>query len=164
MTATSPLTTALAAAAALTVLCGPVQAQEVKRVGAAASPISQVVAVPSSYTTYYVAGITANPGGGVGIPADMDSKAQTVVILEKIKALLAAEGLGLGDIVMMRVYLVGVPSKDGRMDNGGMNEAYKTYFGTAEQPNKPSRATIQVAGLGSPTTLVEIEAQAVRKK
>jgi len=73
-------------------------------------------------------------------------------------------GAGLGDIVMMRVYLVGVPSLDGKMDSAGMNEAYRTFFGTPEQPNKPARATVQVAALGSPTTLVEIEVQAVKKR
>ena len=50
------------------------------------------------------------------------------------------------------------------MDSPGMNEAYRTFFGTPEQPNKPARATVQVAALGSPTTLVEIEVQAVKKR
>jgi enamine deaminase RidA (YjgF/YER057c/UK114 family) len=141
---------------------GAAQAQ-VQRSGPPAGAIAQMVGVPAGYEYFFVAGTTAGQPGAP-IPADMDSKAQTVVILDKIKAILAAEGLGLGDVVMMRVYMVGVPSKDGHMDNGGMNEAYKTYFGTPEQPNKPARATVQVAALGSPTTLVEIEVQAARKK
>ena len=153
----------LALACAFAVTAGAAHAQ-VKRVGAPTAAISQVVVVPQDHETVYVAGITANPGGGAAIPADMNSAQQTEVILQRIKTLLEAEGLGLGDIVMMRVYLVGIPSNGGRMDNGGMNETYRKHFGTAEQPNKPSRATIQVAGLGSPTTLVEIEAQAVRKR
>jgi enamine deaminase RidA (YjgF/YER057c/UK114 family) len=65
---------------------------------------------------------------------------------------------------MMRVYLVGVATNEGLMDSAGMNEAYRTFFGTRDQPNKPARATVQVAALGSPTTLVEIEVQAVKKR
>jgi len=40
--------------------------------------------------------------------------------------------------------------------------AYSQFFGTPTQPNKPSRTTVQVAGLASPGALVEIEAQAAR--
>ncbi len=155
-------TYALLLSTALLLTAGTAAAQP-KRVGAPTSGISSLVAVPQDYETFYVAGITASTPGQ-GIPATMDSKAQTTVILGKIKDLLAAEGVGLGDVVMMRVYLVGVPSNDGKMDSAGMNEAYRTFFGTPEQPNKPARATVQVAALGSPTTLVEIEVQAVKKR
>jgi enamine deaminase RidA (YjgF/YER057c/UK114 family) len=48
------------------------------------------------------------------------------------------------------------------MDAPGMNEVFRTFFGTAEQPNKPTRSTVQVAQLGRPTTLVEIEAIAAK--
>ena len=153
---------ALLLSAALLVAAGTANAQP-KRVGTPTGAISSLVAVPQDYETLYVAGITASTPGQA-IPATMDSKAQTTVILGKIKDLLAAEGAGLGDIVMMRVYLVGIPSMDGKMDSAGMNEAYRTFFGTPDQPNKPARATIQVAALGSPTTLVEIEVQAVKKR
>jgi enamine deaminase RidA (YjgF/YER057c/UK114 family) len=44
-----------------------------------------------------------------------------------------------------------------------MMEAYKTFFGTAEQPNKPSRITSQITGLVQGGMLVEIEVQAARK-
>jgi len=75
-----------------------------------------------------------------------------------MKASLESMGLGMGDIVKMNVFLVGVPENGGRMDSAGMNEVFKTFFGTPEQPNKPTRSTVQVAALGRPTTLVEIEA------
>jgi enamine deaminase RidA (YjgF/YER057c/UK114 family) len=39
-----------------------------------------------------------------------------------------------------------------------MNEVFRTFFGTAEQPNRPTRSTIQIAALGRPGMLVEIEA------
>lgn len=153
---------ALVLSTALLLSAGAASAQP-KRVGAPTSAISSLVAVPQDYETFYVAGTTANTPGQ-GIPETMDSKAQTTVILGKIKDILAAEGLGLGDVVMMRVYMVGAPTTGGKMDTAGMNEAYRAFFGTPEQPNKPARATVQVAALGSPTTLVEIEVQAVKKR
>ena len=63
---------------------------------------------------------------------------------------------------MMRVFLVGDPAMAGKMDFAGMMAAYSQFFGTTDQPNKPARTTVQVAGLASPGALVEIEAQAVR--
>jgi enamine deaminase RidA (YjgF/YER057c/UK114 family) len=43
------------------------------------------------------------------------------------------------------------------MDSAAMNEVFRTFFGTPEQPNRPTRSTIQVAALGRPTMYVEIE-------
>jgi enamine deaminase RidA (YjgF/YER057c/UK114 family) len=80
----------------------------------------------------------------------------------KIRDLLKEQGLGMGDIVMMRVYMVA--GKDGKLDFAGMNAAYNKYFGTADQPNKPARTTVQVAALVNPDALMEIEVQAARNK
>ena len=68
----------------------------------------------------------------------------------------------MGDVVQMQVYLAGDPAKGGAMDFFAMNEAYLQYFGTAEQPNKPVRAAVQVAKLAAPGALVEIMVVAVR--
>jgi enamine deaminase RidA (YjgF/YER057c/UK114 family) len=156
------LKSVLTISAALLVTAGAAHAQ-VKRVGAAASPISSVVSVPPGYGVVYVAGLTAG-GAGTPIPDGMDTKAQTFIVLDKLKAALAAEGLTLSDVTMMNVYLAGDPAKEGKMDSAGMNEAFKQYFGTADQPNKPARVTVQVAALGSPKTFVEISLQAARAK
>jgi enamine deaminase RidA (YjgF/YER057c/UK114 family) len=40
--------------------------------------------------------------------------------------------------------------------------AYREYFGTAAQPNRPARSTMEVAGLVDPDWLVEIEVTAAR--
>ena len=45
-----------------------------------------------------------------------------------------------------------------------MNAAYAKFFGTAGQPNKPARSTVQVAALVAAGAVVEIEVQAVRGK
>ena len=152
----------LTISAALLLTAGVANAQ-VKRVGAPAATISSVVSVPPGYGVVYVAGLTAG-GPGAPIPDGMDTKAQTLIVLDKLKAALEAEGLTLGDVTMMNVYLAGDPAKEGKMDAAGMNEAFKLYFGTAAQPNKPARVTVQVAALGSPKTFVEISLQAARAK
>jgi len=153
--------TLITSAVALALSASLAQAQ-VKHTGAPASPIASVVAVPAGYRIVYVSGMTAG-GPGSPIPADMTTKAQTLVVLDKLKAALAGEGLTFADVTMMNVYLVGVAENAGHMDAPGMNEAFKQYFGTAEQPNKPARVTVQVAALGGPTTLVEISLQAAGK-
>ena len=142
-------------------------AQEVTRVGPPTAPISSVVIAPSGYDTVYVSGMTppvidpkAPPGT---VAAYGDTQVQTAGVLGRISDALKARGLSLGDIVMMRVYLVGDPAKDGKMDFPGMMASYTKLFGTPEQPNKPSRVTVQVASLVGPGMLVEIEAQAVKK-
>ena len=70
----------------------------------------------------------------------------------------------MGDVVEMQVFLAGDPANAGKMDFAGMNEAYDKFFGTAEQPNKPVRAAMQVAGLATPWALVEIMVVAVKSK
>jgi enamine deaminase RidA (YjgF/YER057c/UK114 family) len=80
----------------------------------------------------------------------------------RIQELLKAQGLGMGDVVMMRVYMVAAP--DGKLDFAGMNAAYNKFFGTSDQPNKPARTTVQVAALVTPGALLEVEVQAARNK
>jgi len=129
----------------------------IERTGAGAFPISSVVVVKG------VGGADIAYASGIpGVASAGDTKAQTLGVLMKLEAGLKAQGFGLGDIVMMRVFLVGDPAMGGKMDFPGMMGAYSQFFGTPTQPNKPSRTTVQVAGLASPGALVEIEAQAVR--
>jgi enamine deaminase RidA (YjgF/YER057c/UK114 family) len=84
--------------------------------------------------------------------------------LGKIETLLKAQGLTMGDVVMMRVYMVGDPDNNNQIDFAGMNAGYNTFFGTPTQPNKPARSTVQVAALVSKGPLLEIEVQAARSK
>ncbi len=43
-------------------------------------------------------------------------------------------------------------------------EGYTQFFGTAAQPRLPVRSAFQIAALGNPGWLIEIEVTAVRKK
>lgn len=155
---------ALAAAVAFS-LAAPALAQNV-HIGTPTGAISTAVKVPAGSEMIYVSGATpkAITPAADGKPADYgDTKTQTISVLENLKATLEAQGYTFGDVVMMRIYLVGDPKKGGVMDREGMMAAYTQYFGTAAQPNKPARVTIQIAALGSPTMLCEIEVQAARK-
>jgi enamine deaminase RidA (YjgF/YER057c/UK114 family) len=70
--------------------------------------------------------------------------------------------LTMKDVVKMQAFLVADPAKENRMDFAGFMEGYTQFFGTAEQPNLPSRSVMAVAGLVNPGWLVEIEVTAVR--
>lgn len=139
----------------------------VKRVTSDA-PIAAAVIVPGDARIVYVSGQVPNiadPAADPMTPAAYgDTTTQTVSVIGKIDAILKAQGMTLGDVVMMRVFLVGDPAKGGKMDFAGMMAGYKQFFGTAEQPNKPARSTVQVAGLAAPGFLVEIEVTAAKAR
>ncbi len=100
-----------------------------------------------------------------GVPAVYgNTQAQAESTFTKIQNLLTQHGLGMGDVVMMRVYMAADPSMENKLDFAGMNAAYAKFFGTKEQPNKPARSTFQVAALVAAGALVEIEVQAARSK
>jgi enamine deaminase RidA (YjgF/YER057c/UK114 family) len=117
--------------------------------------------------TLYLSGQLASPQ----TPADPakgtadvygDTETQSMSALTKIQAALKTEGLTMGDVVMMHVFLVGDPAKGGKLDFPGMMAAYTRFFGTKDQPNKPARSAMQVAALAAPWALVEIEVIAVK--
>jgi enamine deaminase RidA (YjgF/YER057c/UK114 family) len=146
---------------------GAAQAETgIKRVGAGNFPISSSVEIPAGSRIVYVSGTVPDP---VDVAAPQgsaarfgDTEAQTRSVLSKIQAQLKQLALGMGDVVMMRVFLVAPPGQQ-RMDFGGMMRGYAAFFGTAAQPNKPARSTMAVAGLVDPGWLVEIEVTAARK-
>jgi enamine deaminase RidA (YjgF/YER057c/UK114 family) len=72
------------------------------------------------------------------------------------------QDLDLGDIVQLRVFLVGAEETGGKLDFAGLQAGYTQFFGTPEQPNKPARTALQVVALPLPGALVEVEAIAAR--
>ena len=139
------------------------QAPEIRRMGAPDSPIMSSVEVPAGSRLIYVSGTVPDPVDA-DAPAGSaqrygDTAAQTRSVLRKVEAQLRRHNLGLGDVVMMRVFLVAPPGQP-RMDFAGMMTAYREFFGTPTQPNRPARSTMQVAGLVDPGWLVEIEVTA----
>lgn len=91
-----------------------------------------------------------------------DTKAQTISTLSKIKALLEAQGYSMADLVKLSLFVAADP-RTGQMDFAGVNEGFRQFFGTQENPTTVARSTFQVAGLVGPHFLIEIEAIAVRR-
>ena len=148
-------------------LGAPAAAQIVRTpLGSAAVPIAAAVTVPAGYDTIYLSGVTApviDKAAPVGsLQAYGDTQTQASGALGRLQATLQSLGLGFGDVVAAHVFLVGDPGRNGDIDFAGLNAAWSKVFGTADQPNKPARSTVKVAGLVAPGPLVEIELIAAR--
>ena len=163
------------AAAALAAFAAPALAQSAETATPAVSVertypsptafIASTVTVPDGTELIFLSGQlpdVADPAAPSGtVAAYGDTETQAASTFAKIQKLLEARGLTMGDVVSMTVYLTAPPGSE-RMDFAGMMKSYGLYFGTAEQPNRPSRSTVQVAGLAAPGFLVEIEVTAAR--
>jgi enamine deaminase RidA (YjgF/YER057c/UK114 family) len=124
-------------------------------------PASAQRVVKAGYDTYYFSGTTADPLN----PANPNERGNTVQqadnILNKLQGMLQMQGLTFADVVQAHVFLVTDPAK-GDIDFAGLNSEWAKRFGTASQPNRPSRVAIHVA-LPTPGALVEIELVAAKK-
>ena len=130
------------------------------RVGSGA--VADAVEAKGAVDTLYISGITPQALSPDKPAVRGDTKTQTLNILKQLGEILKGQGYGYGDVVMLHVYLVADPAKGGRMDFAGMKEGYGQVFGTASQPGRPARATVQVAKLVDEGQLVEIAAVATR--
>jgi len=125
-------------------------------------PISQTVTVPASASLVFVSG-TLPDLAPVGTPAAYGTtEVQTVSVFNKLRKILRQQDLDLGDIVQLRVFLVGAEETGGKLDFAGLQAGYTQFFGTPEQPNKPARTALQVVALPLPGALIEVEAVAAR--
>lgn len=122
--------------------------------GPAAVPISAGAIVPAGSELFFVSGIPGTASTG-------NTEAQTAEVLTKLGKVLTDNGYAFADVVNAKVYLVADPAT-GKMDFAGMNNSFKKVFGVEGEPNKPSRVTVQVAGLAAPGSLVEIELTAAK--
>jgi len=138
---------------------------KVQHIQSEKSPIASAVWAGD---TLYVSGQMGSPV----TPADAakgtsavygDTEAQAMSALTKIQAILKEQGLDMGDVVAMHVFMAGDPNNGGKLDFAGMMKSYNKFFGTPEQPNKPARSAMQVAALAAPWGLVEIEVIAVKR-
>ena len=114
---------------------------------AAIGPYSQ--AVDTGELVFVAGQVPINPGSGQIESGDIS--AQTRQVLENLKAILEAAGLGMGNVVKVTVFL---QSMD---DFKAMNAVYADYF----PQDPPARAAVEVAKLPL-EALVEIEAIARR--
>jgi enamine deaminase RidA (YjgF/YER057c/UK114 family) len=104
----------------------------------------------------------AKPMSEITSVAEMgDTRTQTISVLGKIRDILATQGFGMQDVVKLNLFVAADPSL-GRMDFAGVNEGFREFFGTAENPETVARSTFEVAALVGPHFLIEIDAIAAR--
>jgi 2-iminobutanoate/2-iminopropanoate deaminase len=121
------------------------QAVSTKQAPAAIGPYSQAVRIGSFlYTSGQVA---LDPASGALVTGGVAE--QTTRVIENLKAVLAAAGANLTQVVKTTVFLKNIG------DFAAMNEVYGRYF-AAEDVIPPARSTVEVARLPK-DALVEIE-------
>lgn len=139
-------------------------AQKVEFSGTPTSIISNSVVIPEGKKLFFTSGLTATATDTTLTEGNYakygDTKTQAINILKKFKSMLNEKGLEMKDIFSMRVYLT-ADVKTGQYDFDGWNAAYKQYFGTKENPNKPIRATLGISALANRFKFIEIEVVAV---
>lgn len=159
-------------AASLTALwaASPAQADVARIKGNPNALILDGARVSDDMETFYLSGQLASPVDPKKPMAEVksveemgDSKTQTISVLGKIKTLLEAQGYKMSDLIKLTLFVAADP-KTGKMDFAGVNDGFKQFFGTAENPNTVARSTFQVAALVGPYYLIEIEAIAAKKK
>ena len=154
----------IAAAVVLSVAATAAQADVIRHpIPNSTFPIAQAVTVTGNTTTVYVSGqvppVINKDADAASPQAYGDTKTQTTGVLNRIKAILEGQGLGMGDVVKMQVFLV--HSATAPMDFRAFMEGYTQFFG-GSQPNLPARSVVGVAALANPGFLVEIEVVAVK--
>lgn len=109
--------------------------------------------VSATGTTVYVAGQIAvgKDGNVVGVG---DLRAQTVQVLENVKACLAAAGATFEDVVKLNTYVVNFKPDDLPI----IRDVRNTYLSAA---NPPASTMVGVTALAIEGLLIEIEAVAV---
>lgn len=131
-----------------------------------ALPFLLAVTVPAGRETIIFSGHTPpviDPAAAPdSVTAFGDTYTQTRGAFEELEKSLSALGLTFGNLIQVRVLLVGDPALGGRMDSDGFSRAYGEFFGTPEQPHLVARTRLQVVGLVNPGWLVELEAVAAR--
>jgi len=114
----------------------------------AIGPYSQGISVPAGRMVFCSGQIPLDPKTQELVQGDI--AAQTLRVMENLKAVLGASGLDFSHVVRCGIFLVDLG------DFGKVNEVYGRYF----PANPPARATVQVAALPKGAR-VEIEAVAV---
>jgi enamine deaminase RidA (YjgF/YER057c/UK114 family) len=138
---------------------------KVRYFGNPTAVISSAVVVPANRKYYWSSGVVSpvlDPSAPEGTREKHgDTKSQAIGILNRLQDSLSTQGLTFRDVTYLRVYVAPDKFNNNQIDFKGWFEAYARFFGTAENPTKPSRSTLGVASLVSTDKLIEIELVAV---
>jgi enamine deaminase RidA (YjgF/YER057c/UK114 family) len=131
-----------------------------------AREFSESIEIPAGARTITLSGVGALPSNLDAKPHTIgyfgNTRTQTRSVLEQIGAILEAKGYTLGDVVAMQALFVADPENDGEPDFDGFSGVYLEHFGSAAQPNLPTRTRAQVVRLVEPGWLVEVTVTAVK--
>ncbi|MBL6754279.1 MAG: Rid family hydrolase [Proteobacteria bacterium] len=133
-----------------------VTADEIVRTGEGRNFYNNI-SIPPGAETLYLSGSGARPLED-GTWGDMEQ--QTIDTFSRFKETLESQGWSMEDIVQVRAFAVAGPY--GELDFAGFNSGYQQFFGTDENPMKPVRSFVQIAGLVVEGWLIEIEIRAAR--
>lgn len=143
----------------LLAICGTIvgaSAQEIVRTGEGRNFYNNIL-IPAGAETLYLSGAGARQQAD-GTWGDMEQ--QTIDTFARFKETLESQGWSMEDIVQVRAFAVS--GADGTLDFDGFNRGYQQFFGTEENPQKPVRTFVEIAGLVVPGWLIEIEIRAAR--
>lgn len=159
-----------ALASATLALAAPAAAQVTRVQGNPQALILDGADVKAGTDLFYLSGQLASPVDPAKSFAEVksiedlgDTKTQTISALKRIKEILEGRGYGMGDVIKLTLFVVADP-KLGKMDFAGVNEGFRQFFKTAENPVTVARSTFQVSALAGPYFLIEIEAIAAKKR
>jgi len=133
-----------------------VSAAEIVRTGEGRNFYNNIL-IPAGAETLYLSGSGAQAQAD-GSWGDMEQ--QTIDTFSRFQQTLESQGWSLEDIVQVRAFAVA--GSDGELDFAGFNSGYQKFFGTDENPMKPVRSFVQIAGLVVDGWLVEIEIRAAK--
>ena len=102
--------------------------------------------MPASASLVFVSGTLPDPADPKVPGVYGDTEVQSVSVFNKLRQILRQHDLDLGDIVQLRVFLVGAEETDGKLDFAGLQRGYTQFFGTPEQPNKPAAHRVASSG------------------
>ena len=132
------------------------------------SSILKGVKLPSGSKLYISSGIVSLPkdkSKPLGHPEHYgNTYEQSVGTLKRIEGYLKEEGLGLKDVISMKVFIAPDPLKGDKPDFEAWFEAYGVLFNNENNPNKVARTTLGVHSLAREGLLIEIEVVAVYPK
>ena len=137
-------------------IAASVSAAEIVRTGEGRNFYNNIF-IPAGSETLYLSGSGASQQAD-GSWGDMEQ--QTINTFSKFQETLESQGWSLEDIVQVRAFAVS--GQDGELDFAGFNAGYQQFFGTDENPMKPVRSFVQIAGLVVDGWLIEIEIRAAR--
>ena len=140
----------------LLAIVGTVSAQEIVRTGEGRNFYNNIF-IPAGAETLYLSGAGARPMAD-GSWGDMEQ--QTIDTFSRFKETLESQGWSMEDIVQVRAFAVS--GDDGVLDFDGFNRGYQQFFGTDDNPQKPVRSFVEIAGLVVDGWLIEIEIRAAR--